>query len=64
LDNGKKAKSPPLAPIKTKILISRGSAYKIEVNSGTLFPKMPNVYALKIKKIPLISEGYHSIKYF
>ncbi len=35
LDDGKKAESPVLAPIETKILISRGSAYKIEVYSGT-----------------------------
>ncbi len=37
-----------LAPITMKILISRGSAYKIEMKSGTTFPKMPNLSAPKI----------------
>jgi hypothetical protein len=35
----------PLAPIAVEILISRGSAYKIVTESGTMFPKMPNVSA-------------------
>lgn len=34
-----------LAPIAVEILISRGSAYKIVTESGTMFPKMPNVSA-------------------
>jgi hypothetical protein len=46
-DNGKKAKYLPLAPIKAKILISRGSAYKIVAESGTILPKKPNVSAPK-----------------
>jgi hypothetical protein len=45
LNNGKEAKCLPLAPIAMKILISRGSAYKIVMESGTIFPKMPNVPA-------------------
>jgi hypothetical protein len=48
LDDYKNAKSLPLAPITVEILISRGSAYKIETNSGTIFPKMPNLSAPKI----------------
>jgi hypothetical protein len=35
LNTGKKAKSPPLAPIEVKILVSRSSARKIEADSGT-----------------------------
>jgi hypothetical protein len=34
-----------LAPIAVEILISRGSAYKIVTESGTMLPKMPNVSA-------------------
>jgi hypothetical protein len=48
LDHYKKAKSFPLAPIEVKILISRGSAYKIVTESGTIFPKTPNLSAPKI----------------
>lgn len=35
LNNGKKAKHLSLAPIAVKILVYRGSAHKIEANSGT-----------------------------
>ena len=35
LNNYKKAKSFPLAPIEVEILISRGSASKIETENGT-----------------------------
>jgi len=45
LDHGKKEKSLFLAPIAVEILISRGSAYKIETKSGTIFPKKPNLSA-------------------
>ena len=43
--DGKKAKSCLLAPIEVEILMSRGSAYKIVTESGTVFPKKPNVSA-------------------
>jgi hypothetical protein len=45
LDNGKKVKSLPLSPIAVEILISRGSAYKIVTESGTMLTKMPNLSA-------------------
>jgi hypothetical protein len=45
LDYSKKAKYLPLAPIVVKILISRGSAYKIVTESGTILPKIPNASA-------------------
>jgi hypothetical protein len=45
LDDDKKAIFLPLAPIKVEILISRGSAYKIVTESGTMFPKMQNLSA-------------------
>jgi hypothetical protein len=48
LDDDKKAKSLPLAPIAVEILVSRCSAYKIVTESGTIFPKMPNLSASKI----------------
>jgi hypothetical protein len=43
----KKVKSLSLAPIEVEILISRGSAYKIETESGTVLAKMPNLSASK-----------------
>jgi hypothetical protein len=46
-DDGKKAKSLPLAPIAVEILMCRGSAHKIETESGTIFPKIPNLSASK-----------------
>jgi hypothetical protein len=42
----KKAKSCLLAPIEVEILMSRGSAYKIVTESGTMLAKKPNVSAL------------------
>jgi hypothetical protein len=47
LNDVKKAKSFPLAPVEVEILISRGSAYKIETENGTIFPKKPNLSAPK-----------------
>jgi hypothetical protein len=41
------AKYISLAPIAVKILISRGSAYKIVTNSGTGVLKKPNASAPK-----------------
>ena len=41
----KKTKSQLLAPIAVKILVCRGSAHKIETESGTISPKMPNLSA-------------------
>ena len=43
----KKAKSFPVAPIVTKILISRGSAYKIVVDSGTNTDKKAKIFPLQ-----------------
>jgi hypothetical protein len=43
----KKIKYLPLAPIAVEILVSRGSAYKIETESGTIFTKRPNLSASK-----------------
>ena len=48
LDEDKKAKFLPLAPIEVEILISRGSAYKIVTKSGTIYPKIRNLSAPKI----------------
>ena len=45
MDNGKKAKSLSLAPIAVKILINRGSAYKIVTESGTNADKRLNLTA-------------------
>jgi hypothetical protein len=45
LDENKKSKYLPLAPIEVEILISRGSAYKIVAESGTMYPKKPNLSA-------------------
>ncbi|WP_165688783.1 hypothetical protein [Flavobacterium sp. A45] len=36
LNDGKKAKYFPLAPIEAEILVSWGSAHKIVVDSGTI----------------------------
>jgi hypothetical protein len=47
LDDDKKAKSLPLAPIAVEILLYRGSAQKIETESGTVYPEMPNLSAPK-----------------
>jgi hypothetical protein len=44
----RKLKHLPLAPIEVEILLCRGSAQKIETESGTIFPKMPNLSAPKI----------------
>jgi len=41
----KKAKSLSLAPIAVEILLCRCSAQKIVTESGTMFPKMPNISA-------------------
>ena len=41
-----KQKSRPLAPIAVEILISRGSAYKIVTDSGTMFPKNTKSFLL------------------
>jgi hypothetical protein len=38
-----------LAPIEEKILMSRGSGYKIATKSGTIFPEILNLPAPKIK---------------
>jgi hypothetical protein len=35
----------PLAPIEVEILLCRGSAQKIETESGTMYPKKPNLSA-------------------
>jgi hypothetical protein len=35
----------PSAPIVVEILLCRGSAQKIETDSGTIFPKKPNLSA-------------------
>ena len=48
-NESKKAKCLSLAPIEVKILVSRVSAHKIVADSGTIFPKMPNLSALKNK---------------
>jgi hypothetical protein len=48
LDNCKKEKYLPLAPIEVEILVCRGSAQKIETDSGTILPKMPNASAPKL----------------
>ncbi|WP_326402124.1 hypothetical protein [Flavobacterium sp.] len=45
LDDGKKEKYFPLAPIAMKILISWGSAYKIVMKSGTMLARTPNLSA-------------------
>jgi hypothetical protein len=45
LNDGKKIKYLPLAPIAAKILVSRASAYKIATESGTIYPKKPNLSA-------------------
>ncbi|PJJ07076.1 hypothetical protein CLU83_0217 [Flavobacterium sp. 1] len=39
LNISKKAKYLLLAPIAVKILVSRGSAHKIETESGTILPE-------------------------
>jgi hypothetical protein len=44
----KKTKYLSVALIEVEILISRGSAYKIETDSGRIFPKMSNLSAPKI----------------
>jgi hypothetical protein len=46
-DVKKKQNTSPLAPIAVKILVSRCSAYKIETESGTMYPKKPNLSAPK-----------------
>ena len=53
LDENKKIKYLPLAPIIVEILISRGSAYKIATDSGTMPAKKPNLSA---------SETYNRIQ--
>jgi hypothetical protein len=45
LNNGKNAKSFPLAPVEVEILISRGSAYKIAAKNGTILTKKPHLSA-------------------
>ena len=47
-NDGKKVKYLPLAPIEAKILISRGSAHKIEADSGTMLTKKPDFSAPKL----------------
>jgi hypothetical protein len=47
-NNDKKAKSFSLAPIEVEILISRGSAYKIVAESGTIIPKNAKSFCSKI----------------
>jgi hypothetical protein len=44
----KKVKYLPLAPIEVEILVCRGSAHKIETDSGTILSKMPNASAPKL----------------
>jgi hypothetical protein len=47
MNDYKKVKYFPLAPIAMEILISRGSAYKIVMKSGTISPKKRNLSASK-----------------
>jgi hypothetical protein len=46
--DGKKAKHSLLAPIEVKILMSRGSAYKIVTESGTMFAKKAKCFCSKL----------------
>jgi hypothetical protein len=39
LNDGKKAKIFPLAPVVVKILLCRGSAQKIAADNGTILPE-------------------------
>jgi hypothetical protein len=47
LDDDKKSKSLPLAPIVVEILVSRGSAYKIATESGTILPENAKSFCSK-----------------
>jgi hypothetical protein len=47
LDHYKKAKSFSLAPSEVEILISRGSAYKIVTESGTIYPEKTKSFCSK-----------------
>jgi hypothetical protein len=44
----KNAKYLPLAPIEAKILVSRGSAHKIEMDSGTNVDKNAKSFCSKL----------------
>jgi hypothetical protein len=48
LHDGKKAKYSLLAPIEVKILMSRGSAYKIVTESGTVLAKKAKYFCSKL----------------
>jgi hypothetical protein len=47
VEDGKKAKYFLLAPIAVEILLCRGSAQKIETDSGIMFPKKAKYFCSK-----------------